>query len=108
MLQSALDSAFLAVATYAGFCPHWSVVVGPNHHSENFTTIWPKKCSNRSDFDHHSNQPGQNPAYALTGGQVAGPDGGEIVILLTVEDLDALRMNDAIATSMKKKIHLLQ
>jgi len=22
----------------AGFCPHWSVVVGPNHHSENFTT----------------------------------------------------------------------
>jgi len=46
--------------------------------------------------------------YALTGGQVAGPDGGEIVILLTVEDLDALRMNDAIATSMKKKIHLLQ
>ena len=42
MLQSALDSAFLAVATYAGFCPHWSVVVGPNHHSENFTTtqLW--------------------------------------------------------------------
>jgi len=58
MLQSALDSAFIAVAT-----------------------------------------------YALTGGQVAG---GEIVILLTVEDFDALRMNDAIATSMIKKIHLLQ
>jgi len=56
MLQSALDSAFLAVAT-----------------------------------------------YALTGGQVTGPDDGEIVILLTVEDFDALRMNDAIATSMKKK-----
>ena len=47
MLQSAIDSAFLAVAT-----------------------------------------------YALTGGQVAGPDGGEIVILLTVEDFDALRMNE--------------
>jgi len=28
--------------------------------------------------------------YALTGGQVPGPDGGEIVILLAVEDFDAL------------------
>ena len=38
--------------------------------------------------------------YTLTGGQVPGPDGGEIVILLTVEDFDALRTNDAIATSV--------
>ena len=29
-------------------------------------------------------------AYTLTGGQVPGPDGGEIVILLAVEDFDAL------------------
>jgi len=28
--------------------------------------------------------------YTLTGGQVPGPDGGEIVILLAVEDFDAL------------------
>jgi len=33
---------FLLSNWNTGFCPHWSVVVGPNHHSENFTTtqLW--------------------------------------------------------------------
>ena len=38
--------------------------------------------------------------YTLTGGMVPGPDGGEIVIILTETDFDYFRANDAIATSV--------
>ena len=33
-----LHSPLLAHHTSPGFCPHWSGVVGPNHHSAFFTT----------------------------------------------------------------------
>ena len=38
--------------------------------------------------------------YTLTGGMVPGPDGGEIVIILTETDFDSFKANDAIATSV--------
>ena len=32
-----------AVSTRTGFCPHWSEVIGPNHHSAIFTTTHKSK-----------------------------------------------------------------
>ena len=69
--------------TIAGFCPHWSGVVGPNHHSAFFTTtraqnglFLPPLRENNStkmqysiqhniQVSHHSDHSGQNPAIAI-------------------------------------------
>ena len=67
----------------AGFCPHWSEVVGPNHHSTfltttlatfttthivNYCTKWllfMKFDCHLAKSNHHSDNPGQNPERGL-------------------------------------------
>ena len=66
--------------TDAGFCPYWSAVVGSNHPSVFLTTTQLMLNSStvflirervslakRSNFDHHSTSPRQNPETDCTG-----------------------------------------
>ena len=68
---------------FSGFCPHWSGVIGSNHHSAIFTTTQAylppltvcKKCWNATfnaiqqyfwvKCNHHWGYPEQNPGFCL-------------------------------------------